>query len=66
MDFAGSDVFLFSGLGHGSARVLVVHSDRDSRLRLTRLLEDDATQSSRPPTAATFRLLADDGRLKSC
>jgi len=41
MDFAGSNVFLFSGLGHGSARVLLVHSDRDSRLRLTQLLEDD-------------------------
>ena len=42
MDFAGSNVFFFSGLGHGSARVLVVCGEPDSRLRLTQLLEDDS------------------------
>jgi two-component system cell cycle response regulator len=41
MGFADSDVLFFSALGGSSARVLVVDSDRASRLRLAALLKDD-------------------------
>ena len=41
MGSASGNVLLYSALGGGSARILVVDSDRESRLRLTQLLEDD-------------------------
>lgn len=41
MDFASGNVSYFSVLGGGRARVLVIDSDRESRLRLAQLLEDD-------------------------
>ena len=41
MGFTDGEVFFFSASGGSSAGVLVVDSDRNSRLRLTALLEDD-------------------------
>ena len=41
MDFANGDVSFFSSLGSFSATILVVDSDRDSRLRIAALLNDE-------------------------